>query len=174
MLFGLSIGLAVALVVYLRSGNPALQGIAAPPAASRIREIQQEPAAPVATEREAEPVAADSAAADPEEPALFFYNGLRETEVIVDANEFDFGGRNDAPVRVLIQAGSFPDLHRADTRQADIALLGIESRIDPAVVNGEVYYRVNIGPLTERGDINRTRRMLRDQGIDTVMYELAN
>lgn len=171
MLFGLSIGLAVALVVYLRSGQPSAPARTAAPETQRA-------GAPAADEARAPPEAvantagnaSESAASDESgEPAYSFFDDLSKSEVVIDDNEFDFGTPNDAPRVVLIQAGAFRDIEDADARQARLALLGFESNIDTAIVADELWFRVLIGPLTERGEINGTVRRLQSQGIETVL-----
>lgn len=173
MLFGLSIGLAVALAVYLHSGVPGPREFVQ----ARVSE------APVAT-RAAEPVADPAGeSSDPipaeEEPTgnpavdessrteLGFYTDLVDSEVVVSDDEFDFDfGSEDGPRPILLQAGSFPALEQANARRADLALIGIESSIERAIVDRDVYFRVNVGPLSERGEINRTMRQLRQHGIE--------
>lgn len=172
MLFGLSIGLAVALIVYLRSGQPSAPARAAAP------EAQQAAAAVPDEDRASPETAANTAGKKNEspaesgesaEPAYTFFDDLSKSEVVIDDNEFDFGTPNGAPRVVLIQAGAFRDIADADARQARLALLGFESNIDTAIVADELWFRVLIGPLTERGEINGTIRRLQSQGIETVL-----
>ena len=75
---------------------------------------------------------------------------------------------------VFIQAGAFLELDEADARQATLALLGYESHIDTAIVGGKLWFRVLIGPLTERADINRAVRRLRSEGIETALRPVSN
>ena len=173
MLFGLSIGLSVALIVYLKS-----DGLRVPGAISESYSLT-EPAE--STGRSEASPRQQSAAATNDLPAestgeteLSFYSELRDSEVIVPENEFDFDTGSETPQKTTIQAGSFPTIEGADRQKASIALLGIESQIERAPVNQRIYYRVMIGPLSERGEINRIRRRLRDEGIDTVSHELPN
>lgn len=169
MLFGLSIGLAVALVVYLKS-PPQTE-----PGAQIARIADSAEITPATIERAPEPepdrasAEAETADAAGNDPELFFYTGLRDSEVVVEDDEFDFGGPDSSGQTVLIQAGAFPDISRADSHQADLALLGIESHIVPAVVNGEVLYRVSIGPLSGRGEVNRMRRRLAEHDIENFI-----
>ena len=50
----------------------------------------------------------------------------------------------------------------ADRRQASLALLGIESRIQRVTVDDDVYHRVRIGPISNLDSLNRMRKQLRD------------
>jgi cell division protein FtsN len=177
MLFGLSIGLAVALVVYLRSGQPSVSVRTAAPEAQQAEvpatdedRKSPEPVANTAGNTNESPAEGDKSA----EPAYSFFDDLSKSEVVIDDNEFDFGTPNDAPRVVLIQAGAFRNIEDADARQASLALLGFESNIDTAIVADELWFRVLIGPLTERGEINGTIRRLQSQGIETVLRTVTN
>ena len=73
----------------------------------------------------------------------------------------------DAEAGYLIQAGSFREAEDADARKAALALLGIESRVSPATVDGRRYHRVILGPLS--GDqVPTVRRQLDEAGIDST------
>ena len=166
MLFGLSIGLGVALVVYLKSGLPPPEPGMALTAARSVPEPP--PAEPEAGDTsESQPTADESDTAA--QQTLNFYTELRDLEVVVPDGEFDFDAGSRALGNVVIQAGSFPEVRRADARKAELALLGIESEIEPAVVGNERFYRVIIGPLgqDERGRINRILRQLNEREIES-------
>lgn len=176
MLFGLGIGLSVALVVYLRSpwvpagtNQPAAQTAPLAEATSAA-----EPATQPAARASDSPATAGGESQQIDEPAYSFFADLSKSEVIVDTNEFDFGPGNGPPRVVLIQAGAFRDIDDADARQARLALLGYESHIDTGIVADELWFRVLIGPLTERGDVNEAARRLRSAGIETVLRTVAN
>ena len=178
MLFGLSIGLSVALVVYLRSGSPWVPAGTNQTAAQTAPRAEATPARAPAAEPAARasetPAASGGESQQSDEPAYSFFDDLSKSEVIVDTGEFDFGPGNGPPRVVLIQAGAFRDIDDADARQASLALLGYESHIDTGIVADELWFRVLIGPLTERGDINDTVRRLRAAGIETVLRTVTN
>jgi len=113
MLFGLSLGLAVALVVFLKSGQPIAPG---PEADMPIIADRSAPSSTTSAEQ-AEP-ADNSPSTDDSGTELSFYTELADQEVIVSTSEFDFGESSDAVQEVLIQAGSFPTTQAADSRRA--------------------------------------------------------
>jgi len=52
-----------------------------------------------------------------------------------------------SPGRYLIQVGSFKERAEAEQQKANLALLGIESRIEKVTLdNAQTWHRVNIGP----------------------------
>jgi len=174
MLFGLSIGLAVALVVYLQSGPSRVPGLAretatlTEPADRPIAQPESNPPETIATPADSPETPLDQ----PDEIGFSFPYLLEDSVVVVAESEFDFGLGADSAPDVVIQAGSFPTARGADSRRADVALLGFESFIEPAMVQGERFHRVIIGPLSDRGEINRTLRRLQNAEIETVLRPL--
>ena len=67
----------------------------------------------------------------------------------------------------LIQAGSFRKARDADARKAALALLGMESRVATATVDGHQYHRVILGPLSGK-EVPAVRQQLDEAGIDTT------
>ena len=168
MLIGLSIGLSVALLVYIQSNEVRI------PAPLRELTTEIRPAVPqpaTGSGGETEAVAAtndarESASGDSDEPALSFYTRLRNSEVVVPASAPAEETELPSAQVVEIQAGSFPTIQGADTRQATLALLGIASRIDPAIVDDVLHYRVIIGPLSGRAEVNSVARHLDEEKIE--------
>ena len=77
----------------------------------------------------------------------------------------------EEPGRYLLQAGSFNAAADADRLQANLALLGIESRVERVRIDDSVFHRVRIGPLSDLEALNRTRKQLRDAGIDPLLMK---
>jgi len=199
MLFGLSIGLGVALVVYLKSGAPLLPAstmLAAERGAAATAADPIRATAPAAGEA----VAAGEAAAAAETvaatgigtaseaataarteanttaepaPGLAFYDRLAELRVNIPEAATRADRAEVSPGSYKIQAGSFRTVDEADSRTARLALLGIESAIESAIVNDQIWHRVIIGPLSDVAEINRVRRKLREERIDALAPQLV-
>jgi cell division protein FtsN len=172
MLFGVGLGLLVAIGVYVRSPR-------APTPASAVH------AAAAPHEKKSEPrerQAAKPATPQPTEDdkRFQFYDILPQFEVVVPRSEPRNGAAPAAaraalvqqPGRYLLQAGSFSTPAEADRLQATLALRGIESRVQQATVDGNAFYRVQIGPIDELDALNRTRRQLLDAGIEALPLKL--
>ena len=171
MLFGLSIGLAVALIVYLQGGRASF--LPADQILSSVERSGAEELAPPSEPAASEEQSAGDPDVDDETP-FSFYGDLGRSTVVVDDDEFDFGAGDNAPRVVLLQAGAFREIAQADSRRALLALLGFESHIDSAIVEGEFWFRVLIGPLTGRAERNRIERRLASEGIQTVVRSVTN
>ena len=75
----------------------------------------------------------------------------------------------------FIQAGSFQNPAEADNQKARLAILGIDSSVEPAALPDKgTWYRVRIGPYTKLDDINRVRQMLAQNGINASVVKLKN
>jgi cell division protein FtsN len=95
--------------------------------------------------------------------------------------EVDTAPRADAPVRAVeepgryvLQVGSFTALGDADRMQANLALIGIESRIQRVTIDDDVYHRVRIGPIRDLEELNQTRRRLRDARIEWLLMRVSD
>lgn len=190
MLFGLAIGLAVALVVWLRSGDPEALRVPAPIAAvgDRLRAASSaavpagggDSAANVETDAATDAATNSDAMAVTEPEAGFvgddlsFYEALPAAGVEIPEREIDTRVAAAAPGRYLIQAGSFRTFDEADGRRARLALLALDAEIRRATVNGVLYHRVMIGPLSEREQINRSLRQLRDARIEHILLTVSD
>jgi cell division protein FtsN len=177
MLFGVGLGLLVAIGVYLRSPRTPATAAAAPiPAAAPLARAEKkaernEKTAP-------KPVPSTTAADD--EKRFQFYDILPQFEVVVPKGEPRGSAPTPAaraapvqqPGRYLLQAGSFSTPAEADRLQAKLGLHGIESRVQQATVDNNVFYRVQIGPIDELDALNRTRRQLADAGIEALPLKL--
>jgi len=74
----------------------------------------------------------------------------------------------------MLQAGSFSTYNDANRRIAELALQGIESRVQRARVNNRDYYRVYIGPIDDLDELNMTRSRLRAAKIDVMRIRLGD
>lgn len=67
----------------------------------------------------------------------------------------------------LIQAGSFRGRKDAESRKAELALLGFESRVTAVEIQGESYFRVMVGPLAAK-EAAAAQRRLREAGVEVM------
>jgi cell division protein FtsN len=165
MSFGLALGLLVALAVYVTNGGVAGDS-SAPPRAAAIPQ-----SAPMQAARES-PREAPAARFD-------FYEILPQYEVVIP--EIESEPRSAAPVaaveepgRYVLQVGSFAKLDDADRRRANLALLGIESRIQRVTIDEDVFHRVRIGPIDELAELNRIRARLRSARVESLLMKVPN
>lgn len=154
LLGGLAIGLSVAGYFYWQNREHA----APPPAAPAPK-----PTAPNTQEKKE---------IDASKPRFDFYTILPEMEVVVP--EAQKGSRAaDKPGVYLLQVGSFRSFTEADALKAQLALLGVESKIE--TVGGkdqEVWHRVRVGPYSDAREINKIRTRLLNNNINAIMLQI--
>lgn len=171
MLFGLAIGLSVAFAIYMKDREPVLA----------VRPAAQQPASMSATmEQAVEVVVAEPSAEEGATDRRFdFYDMLPNFEVIIPEHEADVKADADTsevlqPGVYVLQAGSFAEYVDADRRRAQIALQGIESRIQRVMIDDKTYHRVRIGPLDDLDELNDLRNRLRQADIDVLRIRLGD
>jgi len=73
----------------------------------------------------------------------------------------------------FVQTGSFQNPAEADNQKAQLAILGIDSSVQPAALPGKgTWYRVRVGPYTRLDDINRVRQTLAQNGISASVVKV--
>lgn len=151
---GLILGLAVALVVYV-SGQPT-------------------PA------RTPEPRTAAEEEKPPGEPEISydFYDMLTRPEDVVPDRNRD--RKPDEPAAAIqkagaweLQVGSFRKAADADRVRAELALLGIESKIQRVSVDADTWHRVRVGPITDLDKLNGVRDRLGEAGMDALVIRVG-
>jgi cell division protein FtsN len=174
MLFGLGIGLIVAVIVYLRT-MPAgdLEAARARPAAA----LEPEPEPPAARREEPEREASASKREPAPESRFDFYDVLPQFEVVIPEVESephaDTAARAvEEPGRYVLQVGSFRATGDAERMRARLALLGIESRVQRVTIDDDVFHRVRIGPIVELDELNEIRRTLRDARVESMLMKV--
>lgn len=74
-----------------------------------------------------------------------------------------------APGITTLQAGAFSNVEDADSMRGRLALLGFESRVQPADREGGRIYRVRLGPYNRIEDLNRARQRLIENGVECTL-----
>ena len=172
MQFGLSVGLIVAIGVYLRVPTAAPTDNSTTVA---VAPTVQRPAARAA------PRTAESQKEQPATEERFsFYEILPQLEVevpddpVAPTRPAARPRPADPPGSFLLQAGSFSASADADRLQANLALLGLESHVQRVTIEDDVFHRVRIGPIDDVDAAKRTQRRLRDAGIDALLMRVPN
>ena len=171
MIFGLTIGLSVAFAIYMNGlSRPVLSQLdtPAPSAPQVLLDDNGEEHGDITVASEAAP------------PSRFnFYNMLPNFEVIVPEQEPDVTMDTEPqavvrPGNYVLQAGSFSRYEDADRRRAELALHGIESRVQRVSIDDKTYHRVRIGPLEDLNRLNVIRSRLRQANIDVLRIRVGD
>ena len=116
------------------------------------------------------------------QPVFDFYTLLPETEATVVAPERTPAkevAKTSPPVlsesakKYLLQAGSFRSYKDAEHLRAKLLLEGLSPRIEKVSVGGgEIWHRVQLGPFSDSDSMNKARRVLVSQNIDSLLLQL--
>jgi len=169
VLCGLGVGLAVAGLVYFKDHH------AEAPSAPAAKAGKKQSHAGEAPELDA----GDAGA--PEEPASSydFYSQLPKFEVVVPEKEKDVRPdiRSVPETRrgtYVLQAGSYKNFADADRVRAQLALQGIESKVQKVSVDNDTWLRVRIGPISRLDELNRLRAILRKADVDVLVIRVGD
>lgn len=167
MIFGLGIGLSVALAIYMKDREPV----------TVVRETTPQPAS-LASAMDNNSEAAQEVE-EPPENRFDFYHMLPNFEVIIPEEEPDVAQDMEPkavelPGTYVLQAGSFTEYADADRRRAQLALQGVESRIQRVTIDDKTYHRVRIGPTRDLDELNSLRSRLRAAKIDVLRIRLGD
>jgi len=72
------------------------------------------------------------------------------------------------PGRYLLQAGAFSNPAEAESLKAQIALLGLQAKIEPGTVEGKPVHRVRLGPYASASELSEIKQRLGNGGISAL------
>lgn len=163
LLIGLLIGLGVGFAFYFFEPRTVPTPVDAPPA-------------------DVEPASARDAAAGDDAEQYDFYRVLPNYEVVVPEREAVVGRDAAAgPAKPVdragayaLQVGSFRRFEEADRVRAQLALQGIESKVQKVSIDNDTRHRVRIGPITDLKELNRIRERLREAEMDVLVIRIGD
>jgi len=168
VLCGLGLGLGVAGMVFIRDHRPDQ------PTAKTAKVDKKR-------SHVSEPPDSDAADAGDVAPAKTydFYDKLPKFEVVVPEKEKDV--RPDlkpAPETrrgtYVLQAGSYKNFADADRVRAQLALQGVESKVQKVSVDNDTWHRIRIGPISKLDELNRLRQILRKANVDVLVIRVGD
>ena len=160
MLVGLVLGVFVTWLVWLKQGtSPVDEGwVGAKP----DRQPQR-------VEKERAP-----AQVPPHKPRFEFFDELREKEVLVPEEQLDLRNNTaDETARYELQIGSFTRAADAERLKAQLALLGVETRVSEARIGTGLRYRVIAGPYLGRSALDKVRSLLKQNGHQGLLVRVV-
>ena len=165
---GLAVGLGVAGIVYIKDHRPDAQIARSAKADRKKSHVNEVPDA-------------ETAESSAEEPAKSydFYDMLPKFEVVVPEKEKDV--RRDIKSvpetrrgTYVLQAGSYKNFADADRVRAQLALQGVESKVQKVSVDNDTWHRIRIGPISKLDELNRLRQILRKSDVDVLVIRVGD
>jgi cell division protein FtsN len=74
----------------------------------------------------------------------------------------------------VLQAGSYRNEADADRVRAQLALQGVDARVQRVAVDTDVWHRVRIGPISNLDELNKVRRQLRAAEVDALVIRVGD
>jgi cell division protein FtsN len=109
-----------------------------------------------------------------------FYEMLPNFEVVVPEKDKDVkrdlpaAAQIERPGVYVLQAGSYRNESDADRVRAQLAMQGIDARVQRVAVDSDVWHRVRIGPISNLGDLNKLRRQLQAAEVDALVIRVGD
>jgi cell division protein FtsN len=109
-----------------------------------------------------------------------FYEMLPNFEVVVPEKEKDVkrdlpaAARVERPGVYVLQAGSYRNEADADRVRAQLAMQGIDAKVQRVAVDTDVWHRVRIGPITKLDDLNKLRKQLQAADVDALVIRVGD
>ncbi|MFQ3170238.1 MAG: cell division protein FtsN [Oleispira sp.] len=108
-------------------------------------------------------------------PAYDFYKLLKDSDVPVpsaDKSHYTSTPKSDeAQYQYSLQAASFRSNEQADSLKVKLIMQNLESSIVQVSVKGTPYYRVMVGPFTDRSKMNKAQDILVDYKINALVIK---
>jgi cell division protein FtsN len=127
----------------------------------------------------AEPASTREARGDEPADRYDFYEMLPNFEVVVPEREAAVP-RNlpAAPVAragsYVLQVGSYRKFEEADRVRAQLALQGIESKVQRVSVDNDTWHRVRVGPIKNLAEVNKIHDRLREAEMDVLILRVGD
>jgi hypothetical protein len=109
-----------------------------------------------------------------------FYQMLPNFEVVVPEKDKDVkrdlpaAAKIERPGVYVLQAGSYRNEADADRVHAQLALQGIDSKVQRVAVDADVWHRVRIGPISNLDELNKLRRQLQAADVDALVIRVGD
>jgi len=106
-----------------------------------------------------------------DKPRIDFYSILPDRVVDIPISEEDQQAIENPSINktageaIFLQVGSFQSVNEADSMKAQLALIGLEAKIESAEVNKGIWHRVVLGPYGDNGKLSRTKNQLIENSI---------
>ncbi|WP_054113530.1 SPOR domain-containing protein [Marinagarivorans algicola] len=109
-----------------------------------------------------------------QKPRFDFYHMLKENEVPVaqGGSKAEVTGQAKSPRIFILQVASFKAETDAEQLKVELILMNLEARSEKVTVrNGEVWYRVLVGPFDSRSKLAKARASLISNGHQALIME---
>jgi cell division protein FtsN len=109
-----------------------------------------------------------------------FYQMLPNFEVVVPEKDKDV--KRDVPASApierpgvyVLQAGSYRNQADAERVRQQLALQGVQAKVQRVAVDTDVWHRVRIGPITNLAELNKVRKQLQAAEVNALVIRVGD
>jgi len=109
-----------------------------------------------------------------------FYEMLPNFEVVVPEKDKDVkrdlpaAAKIERPGVYVLQAGSYRNEADANRVRAQLALQGVDAKVQRVAVDADVWHRVRIGPISNLDELNKVRKQLQAADVDALVIRVGD
>lgn len=109
-----------------------------------------------------------------------FYEMLPNFEVVVPEKDKEVkrdlpaAAKVERPGVYVLQAGSYRNQADADRVQKQLALQGVQAKVQRVAVDTDVWHRVRIGPISNLAELNKVRKQLQAAEVDALVIRVGD
>ncbi|HXY98107.1 MAG TPA: SPOR domain-containing protein [Steroidobacteraceae bacterium] len=165
--YGLLAGAALATVAFVYAGG-------------RAHKAAEVADAPRPDPRRGQQADADPGGAGKPSEKYDFYQMLPNFEVVVPEKDREVrrdlpaGAPIERPGVYVLQAGSYRNEADAERVRQQLALQGVEAKVQRVAVDADVWHRVRIGPITNLAELNKVRKQLQAAEVDALVIRVGD
>jgi cell division protein FtsN len=109
-----------------------------------------------------------------------FYEMLPNFEVVVPEKDKDV--KRDLPATAnverpgvyMLQAGSYRNEADAERVRKQLAMMGVEAKVERVAVDTDVWHRVRVGPISNLDELNKKRHQLQAAELDALLIRVGD
>ncbi len=109
-----------------------------------------------------------------------FYRMLPNFEVVVPEKDKEVkrdqpaGAPIERPGVYVLQAGSYRNEADAERVRQQLALQGVQAKVQRVAIDADVWHRVRLGPITNLAELNKVRKQLRAAEVDALVIRVGD
>jgi cell division protein FtsN len=123
----------------------------------------------------------DAEGAGPGKPEKYdFYEMLPNFEVVVPEKDKDVkrdlpaAAKIERPGVYVLQAGSYRNEADAERVRAQLAMQGVQAKVQRVAVDSDVWHRVRVGPINNLDELNKVRKQLQAAEVDALVIRVGD
>jgi cell division protein FtsN len=109
-----------------------------------------------------------------------FYEMLPNFEVVVPEKDKEVrrdvpaAGKIERPGVYVLQAGSYRNQSDAERVRKQLAMQGVDAKVQHVTVDTDTWFRVRVGPISNLDELNKLRHQLQAADLDALVIRVGD